>query len=154
MMAPRVRTGAPADHIWRTPVAADIRFINPENLVQSPAYTQVVEVTAPGRTIYVSGQLGTTRGGKLAGGDFPAQAEQVFQNLKAALAAAGAGFADVVKMVSYLKDISHLPTLREVRARHLNLAALPASTTIGGMGFALEGALLEVEVIAVVPIAR
>lgn len=129
---------------------AATRFINPESLVRSPAYTQVVEVTAPSRTIYISGQLGTTPDGKLAGGDFPAQAEQVFQNLKAALAAAGAGFADVVKMVSYLKDIAHLPMLREARARHLNPAALPASTTIGGLGFALEGALLEVEVIAVV----
>jgi enamine deaminase RidA (YjgF/YER057c/UK114 family) len=135
-------------------VAANTRFINPENLVRSPAYTQVVEVMAPGRTIYISGQLGTTRDGKLAGGDFPAQAGQVFQNLEAALAAAGAGFADVVKMVSYLKDIAHLPMLREVRARHLDPAALPASTTIGGIGFALEGALLEVEVIAIVPTAR
>ncbi|HEV3371246.1 MAG TPA: RidA family protein [Xanthobacteraceae bacterium] len=135
-------------------MAADIRLINPENLVRSPAYTQVVEVMAPGRTIYVSGQLGTTGHGKLVGRDFPAQAEQVFQNLEAALAAAGAGFADVVKIVSYLKDIAHLPMLREVRARHLNPAALPASTTIGGIGFALEGALLEVEVIAVLPTAR
>ena len=77
----------------------------------------------------------------------------MLQNLKAALAAAGAGFADIVKMVSYLKDTAHLPMLREVRARHLNPAALPASTTIGGIGFALEGALLEIEVIAVVPTA-
>jgi enamine deaminase RidA (YjgF/YER057c/UK114 family) len=155
MMAPRTRSGAPADHhLEECPVAADIRFINPENLVRSPAYTQVVEVASPGRTIYISGQLGTTRDGKLAGGDFPAQAEQVFQNLEAALAAAGAGFADVVKMVSYLKDVAHLPMLREARARHLNPAALPASTTIGGIGFALEEALLEVEAIAVVPIAR
>ena len=139
---------------WRTPVAPETRFINPEYLVQSPAYTQVVEVTAPGRTIYVSGQLGTARDGKLVGGDFPAQAEQVLQNLKAALGAAGAGFADVVKMVSYLKDTAHLPMLRQARARHLNMAALPASTTIGGISFALEGALLEIEVIAVVPTAR
>ena len=109
---------------------------------------------APGRTIYVSGQLGTTGHGKLVGRDFPAQAEQVFQNLEAALAAAGAGFADVVKIVSYLKDIAHLPMLREVRARHLNPAALPASPTLGGIGVAVEGALLEVEVIAVLPTAR
>jgi enamine deaminase RidA (YjgF/YER057c/UK114 family) len=154
MMAPRAASARPRINHPEDPVAADIRFINPENLVRSPAYTQVVEVAAPGRTIYVSGQLGTTRDGKLVGGDFAAQAEQVFQNLKAALAAAGAGFADVVKMVSYLKDVAHLPMLREARTRHLNLAALPASTTIGGIGFALEGALLEIEVIAVVPTAR
>jgi enamine deaminase RidA (YjgF/YER057c/UK114 family) len=131
-------------------VAANTRFINPEGLVRSPAYTQVVEVVAPGRTIYISGQLGTTSDGKLAGGDFRAQAEQVFENLETALAAAGAGFFDVVKIGSYLKDIAHLPILREVRSRHLNPAAPPASTTIAVAGFALEGALLEVEAIAVV----
>jgi len=133
-------------------MAADTRFINPEGLVCSPAYTQVVEVTAASRTIYVSGQLGTTPDGKLVSRDFRAQAEQVFANLKAALASAGAGFADVVKIDSYLADMAHLPALREVRAANLNLAALPASTTIEVSGFALAGALLEVEVIAAVPI--
>jgi len=132
-------------------VAANIRFINPEGLVRSPAYSQVVEVAGGGRTIYISGQLGTRRDGKLAGADFRAQAEQVFENLKAALASAGAGFADVVKVGSYLKDIGDLPILREVRARHLDPAAPPASTTIAVSGFAREGAVLEVEAIAVVP---
>ena len=68
-------------------MAAKTRFINPERLVRSPAYTQVVEVVSPGRTIYISGQLGTDRDGKLAAGEFRAQAEQVFTNLQAALAA-------------------------------------------------------------------
>jgi enamine deaminase RidA (YjgF/YER057c/UK114 family) len=130
-------------------MAAKIRFINPEGLVRPPTYTQVVEVTAPGRTIYIAGQLGTDRDGKLAGGDFRAQAEQVFKNLQAALACVGAGFADIVKLNSYLAQIAHLPILREVRARYLNPAALPASTTIAVTGFARDGALLEIEAIAV-----
>jgi enamine deaminase RidA (YjgF/YER057c/UK114 family) len=130
-------------------VAAHTRFINPEGLARSPAYTQVVEAAAPGRTIYISGQLGTTADGKLAGGGFRAQAEQVYENLAAALASAGAGFADVVKIGSYLRDIADLPILREVRARHLDPAALPASTTLAVSGFARAGALLEVEMIAV-----
>jgi enamine deaminase RidA (YjgF/YER057c/UK114 family) len=131
-------------------VTTPIRFLNPDGLVRSPAYTQVVEVTAPSRTIYISGQLGTTRDGKLAGSDFRAQAEQVFENLRTALAAVGAGFADIVKIDSFLADIAHLGILREVRARHLDRAALPASTTIAVSGFARAGALLEVEAIAVV----
>ncbi|HEY6259867.1 MAG TPA: RidA family protein [Xanthobacteraceae bacterium] len=134
-------------------MAALIRFINPEGLARSGAYTQVVEVTAPSRAIYVSGQLGTTPDGKLAGADFRAQAEQVFANLKTALAAVGAGFADIVKLNNYLKDIADLPILREVRARYLDPAALPASTTLAVSGFAREGALLEVEAIVVVPSA-
>jgi len=130
---------------------APIRFINPEGLVRPAAYTQLVEVAGASRMLYVSGQLGTTSDGKLAGADFRAQAEQVFANLKTALAAVGASFADVVKVSSFLADIAHLPILREVRARHLDAAALPASTTIAVSGFALPGALLEVEAVAVVP---
>jgi enamine deaminase RidA (YjgF/YER057c/UK114 family) len=129
---------------------AAVRFINPEGLVRSPAYTQVVEIAGPARTVHVSGQLGTTSDGKLVSRDFRAQADQVFANLEVALASVGARFADVVKITSFLTDMANLPVLREVRAAKLNPAALPASTTIAVSGFALAGALLEVEVIAVV----
>jgi enamine deaminase RidA (YjgF/YER057c/UK114 family) len=132
-------------------VAPRIRCINPEGLNRPPTYTQVVEVTGPGRTIYISGQLGTAPDGKLVSGDFRAQAEQVFANLQAALAAVGASFADVVKLNSYLKHIADLPILREVRARHLDPAALPASTTLEVPGFARPEALLEIEAVAVLP---
>jgi len=133
---------------------AMIRFINPETLTKPPSYTQVVEVRGPGRTVYIAGQLGTDRDGNVVGapGDFRAQAVQVFDNLKAALAAVGAGFADVVKLNSYLADITHLPILREVRSRHLNAAALPASTTIAVSKFARPAALLEIEAVAVLPL--
>ena len=134
-------------------MAANTRFINPKTLHKPPAYTQVVEVTGPGRTIYISGQLGGGLDGKLVGPDFRAQAEKVFENLKAALAAVGATFKDVVKVNSYLADVKDLPVLREVRMGYLNAAALPASTTLGGLSFAREGALLEVEVVAVLPAA-
>jgi enamine deaminase RidA (YjgF/YER057c/UK114 family) len=130
-------------------VAAHIRFINPEGLVRPPTYTQVVEVVAPGRTIYISGQLGTDRDGKLAAGDFRAQAEQVFRNLQAALAAVNASFADIVKLNSYLAHITDLPILRDVRARYLDAAALPASTTLEVAKFARKDALLEIEAVAV-----
>jgi len=132
-------------------VAANIRFINPDTLTKPPTYTQVVEVTGPGRTVYISGQLATGRDGNLVSRDFRTQALQVYENLKAALAAVGASFKDVVKINSYLADISHLPVLREVRGGYLNAAALPASTTLGGSSFAREGALLEVEVVATLP---
>ena len=135
-------------------MAANTRFINPDTLAKPPSYTHVVEVTAPGRVVYISGQLGTDREGHVVGdvGDFRAQAVQVFDNLKAALAAVGATFADVVKLNSYLADITHLPVLREIRVRYLNAEALPASTTLAVSGFARPGALLEIEAVAVLPL--
>jgi enamine deaminase RidA (YjgF/YER057c/UK114 family) len=134
-------------------MAAGTRFINPDTLAKPPSYTHVVEVTAPGRLLYISGQLGTDREGHVVGdvGDFRAQAVQVFDNLKAALAAVGATFKDVVKVNSYLADIDDMPILREVRAPYLNVDALPASTTLAVSGFARPSALLEVEVVAVLP---
>jgi enamine deaminase RidA (YjgF/YER057c/UK114 family) len=130
---------------------ANIRFINPDALTKPPTYTQVVEVTGPGRTVFIAGQLATGPDGNLVSRDFRAQAVQVFENLKAALAAVGATFKDVVKINSYMADIAHLPVLRDVRAGYLNAAALPASTTLGNSSFAREGALLEVEVVASLP---
>jgi enamine deaminase RidA (YjgF/YER057c/UK114 family) len=127
------------------------RFINPETLAKPPSYTHVVEVTGPCRTVYISGQLGTGRDGDVVG-DFRSQAKQVFENLTAALKAAGATFKDVVKVNSYLADIGHMPILREVRAPYLNAGALPASTSIAVTAFARPGALLEVEAVAVLPL--
>ena len=132
-------------------MADHIRFINPETLARPPSYTQVVEAIAPGRTVYISGQLGAGRNGRLVSEDFRAQAVQVFENLKAALAAVGARFTDVVKINSYLSDIAHLPILREVRSGYLDAAAPPASTTLEVSGFARPGALLEIEAVAVLP---
>jgi enamine deaminase RidA (YjgF/YER057c/UK114 family) len=133
-----------------TPMA-EVRFINPETLAKPPSYTHVVEVVGACRTVHISGQLGIDLEGQVVG-DFRAQAVQVFENLKAALASVGATFADVVKLNSYLADIVDLPALREVRVRYLNAKALPASTTLAVSGFARPGALLEIEAVAVLPL--
>jgi enamine deaminase RidA (YjgF/YER057c/UK114 family) len=134
-------------------MASSLRFLNPDQLSRPPGYSHVVEMTGPGRTVWIAGQLGIDRSGKLVGEreDFRAQAVQTFENLKAALAAVGATFADVVKVNNYLADMKHLPIFREVRDTYLNTAAPPASTTLAVANFAREGALLEVEAVAVLP---
>ena len=133
-------------------MASNPRFINPPTIAKPPGYTHVVEVTGPGRTIYIAGQLGFDASGKLAGADFRAQAEQAFVNLKSALAAVGAGVEHVVKINNYLVDIgTNIATYRELRDRHLNMAAPPASTAVGVPALAREGALFEIEAIAVLP---
>ena len=128
------------------------RFLNPEALSKPPGYTHVVEATAPARIVYIAGQLGVDRDGKVVG-DFRRQAEQTFENLKSALAAVGAQFRHVVKVNNYLIDMKDLPIFREVRERYLAPKDRPASTTIAIAGLAREGALLEIEAIAVLPAA-
>jgi enamine deaminase RidA (YjgF/YER057c/UK114 family) len=129
---------------------AKTRFINPETMFVPPGYTQVVEATGPGRTVYIAGQLGIDKDGRLPG-DFRSQAIQTFENLKEALAAVGGRLEHIVKLNNYLLDIAHLSTIRDVRSAYLSNEAPPASTTIQVSGFARVGALLEVEAVAVLP---
>src|SRR4051812_1488711 len=116
-------------------------------------YTQVVETAGPGRTVYLSGQLGMTPGGAFAGvpGDFRAQATQCFENLKAGLASVGAGFEHVVKVTNFFIDMASLPVFFEVRDTFVNTKAPPASTAIQVGRLARDGALFEIEAVGGVP---
>ena len=117
-----------------------IRHLNPATVAKPPGYTHVVEVTGPGRTVYIAGQLGLDLDNKLVGqpGDFRAQCTKAFENLGLALASVGATFNDVVKINNY-----------EVRDSFLNTKAPPASTTIAIPALARPGALFEIEAVAV-----
>jgi enamine deaminase RidA (YjgF/YER057c/UK114 family) len=130
------------------------RFINPETVHKPIGYTHVVEMTGPGRTVYLSGQIGVAPDFKPGGsiGDFRTQAALVFENLKNALAAVGAGFEHVVKMNVYLLDVAaHLAMYREVRDLHVNRHAPPAATLVQVPRLAIDGLLIEVEAIAFLP---
>lgn len=127
------------------------RSINPETIARPTGYSHVVEAQG-NRTVYVSGQVALDRQGNLVGADdMQAQAEQVFQNLQAALAAAGATFDDVVKVTYFLVDISQMQAVRDVRDHYLNPARLPASTAVEVRGLVRKEFLLEVEAVAVLP---
>ena len=128
-------------------MASHLRFMNPAAIAKPGGYSHVVEAIGPGRIVYIAGQLGLTPDGKIAG-DFRAQTVQAFENLKAALAAVGATFDDVVKLNNYLVDIAaNIGHYREVRDQYVNTAQPPASTTIGVPARARDGALFEVEAI-------
>ncbi len=122
--------------------------INPAALSKPTGYTHVVTVTG-GKAIFLSGQIALDREGKVGGvGDLKAQARQVYENLKAALAAAGAGFEDVVKITTYLTQIDRIGEIREVRAAYFCGVDPPASTTVGVTGLARPEFLIEVEAVA------
>lgn len=130
---------------------AQVKRTNPPDLSKPTGYTHIVEVTGPSKTIYVSGQIAFDKAGNLVGpGDMKAQAEQVFKNLQTALTAAGAKFSDVVKMNSYITDMSQAQAVRDVRTRYFG-ETVPASTFVQVPALARPGLMLEVEVIAVLP---
>jgi enamine deaminase RidA (YjgF/YER057c/UK114 family) len=134
-------------------VPAHLRFSSPAIMPATRGYSHVVEVTRPGRTVYIAGQLGLGLDGQFVGhpGDFRAQAMQCFENLKAALASAGAGFEHVVKVTCYFVEMTHLPIYFEVRDSYVNTKAPPASTAVQVSRLARDGALFEIEAVAVLP---
>lgn len=110
-------------------------------------------VSADGRMVFVAGQIALDTDGNVVGaGDLRAQATRVFENLRACLAAAGASFADVVKLNTYVVNLNadDLPVIREVRSGYLPADNPPASTLVGVTALAVEGLLIEVEAIAMV----
>ncbi|HEY0351175.1 MAG TPA: RidA family protein, partial [Gemmatimonadales bacterium] len=124
------------------------RYINPPGLVKPTGYTHVV-VAADGRTVYIAGQVAFDTAGKVVGeGNFKAQAEQVYGNLKKALASAGATFADLVKTTTLITDVKNVPALREIRTRYLDPQHPPANTLIVATLVRPE-LLLEIEAVAV-----
>jgi enamine deaminase RidA (YjgF/YER057c/UK114 family) len=135
------------------PKTPTVRFVNPPGLAKSPRYSHVAEVTR-GRLILISGQVANDANGNPVGvGDMKAQTRQVFENLKVALAASGAGYRDVIRLTSYIVDIpKNIEPYREIRQEYLaGLAQPPTSTTVGVPALVRSEYLLEVEAIAVVP---
>jgi enamine deaminase RidA (YjgF/YER057c/UK114 family) len=128
------------------------RFIKPEGLPDVPVYTQVVAVTG-GKTIYVSGQVSVNAENEtLNKGDVREQARQALENLKTALAAAGATFADIVKLTILVKGFNpetH-PSIVEVLSQHLPPENPPAATFINVAGLYSDDYLIEIEAVAVV----
>lgn len=130
--------------------AQDKEYINPFAIKPS-GYTHVV-VTGPGKTIYISGQVSVDAAGLPIGkGDLRKQVTQVYENLKTALTAAGATFADVVKMNTYVVNYNpaHLAVIREVRSGYLSKENPPASTLVGVQALYHPDLLIEIEAIAV-----
>jgi reactive intermediate/imine deaminase len=127
-----------------------IRYLNPATLSTPTGYSHVVQVNS-GRTIYIAGQVAFDKSGNVVGkGDFGAQTTQVFENLKLALAAVGATFENVVKVNTYVTDMSQVQTLRDIRGKYYGKNA-PASTLVQVGKLAREDLMIEIEAIAVVP---
>jgi 2-iminobutanoate/2-iminopropanoate deaminase len=111
-------------------------------------YSHVVVVEAK-KTIFVSGQLARDARGEVVGkGDMGAQIRQTGENIKAALAAAGATLSDIVKTNTYVTDIEEFFKHTDVRMEYFG--ALPTSTTVEVRKLAHPDLMVEVEVIAMV----
>lgn len=123
-------------------------FLNPSN-VHAPAgpYSHTAVVPAGTELIFVAGQVGMRVDGSVPP-TFAEQAELVFENLAACLAANGAGVETVVKLGVFLVAEQDFELLRAARERHFG-SHRPASTTVYVTQLASPALLVEVEAVAV-----
>jgi enamine deaminase RidA (YjgF/YER057c/UK114 family) len=131
-----------------TSVSALQHYQAPDGLAPGPGYSHAV--TGRGRWVATAGQVALDESGKLIGeGDLEAQTRQAFANLGRALAAAGASFADVIKLNYYLTDITQIAVVRPVRDEYVDTARPPASTAVQVSGLAMPGLMIEIEAWAI-----
>jgi reactive intermediate/imine deaminase len=90
-------------------------------------YSQAVRV---GDTVYCSGQIGLVPESGLLAEGFEAQADRVFENLKAVAEAAGGTLAQVARITLYLTDLSYFSKVNEIMARYF-AEPYPARAAVG-----------------------
>jgi 2-iminobutanoate/2-iminopropanoate deaminase len=115
-----------------------------------PAYTHVVTVSGTGKMVFVAGQLARDANGNCVGkGDMRAQIQQVGENIKACLEAAGATLADIVKTNTFVTNYEEFSKHGDMRLRYFG-PATPTSTTVQISRLADPDAMVEIEAVAVI----
>jgi 2-iminobutanoate/2-iminopropanoate deaminase len=126
------------------------RALDPEGLPAPVGPYSNVVTTPPGRLVFCAGQVALDANGELVGaGDVVAQTRQVMENLGIALEAAGATFADVVRVVNYITDVDLFGQMAAVRREYL-VEPYPASTLVEVSALIYPELVIEIEAMAVV----
>jgi 2-iminobutanoate/2-iminopropanoate deaminase len=102
-----------------------------------------------GELLFISGQAAIDGKGRIVGGgDFDAQARQVFENLNRVLRSGGSSLRNVVKVTIFLRDMSNFSKIVELRERYFT-PPYPADTIVEVSSLYSPEALIEIEAIAV-----
>jgi 2-iminobutanoate/2-iminopropanoate deaminase len=125
-----------------------ITHINPEGLHKSPAFSQAV-VAEGGKTIYIGGQNGILRDGKMAGDTLAAQTEQAYRNIIEILRTVGASQKNVVKQTIYVAKGQNIQEgYAATQKAWGNFPTAISFIFVESLG--VPGALVEIEAIAVI----
>jgi enamine deaminase RidA (YjgF/YER057c/UK114 family) len=130
----------------------DVERINPAELGRPSGFSHAVAMTA-GRMVFLAGQIGLGRDGKLVSGGVVAQFEQALANLLVALAAAGGHPGDLVSLTIYIVDLADYQAYaKEIGAvwRRLAGTEYPATAGVGVTRLWDPEALVEIQGIAAV----
>ena len=130
-----------------------MRYINPDSLIKNPAFTNVVVVEGNVKTVHIGGQDAVNASGEIVGkDDIVAQIEQVLDNVRAALAAGGAGPEHIIKWNIYVVEGQPLQAgFAAFQNAWPQTPNPPAITMAFVSGLAHPDFLVEMDAVAVVP---
>jgi enamine deaminase RidA (YjgF/YER057c/UK114 family) len=122
--------------------------VNPWSWQDKFGFTHAWRVEGAQAVVFLAGQGPVSPEGEVVGATFEDQARATFENLRTVLEQAGASFDAVVKLTTYLTDVSNLRDYARVRNEFITGDA-PASTVVGVTALALPGMTIEIDAWAV-----
>ena len=131
---------------------ADIKILNPEALGKPLGqYSHLTRVKAS-EFVFIAGQVGVDKDGKVVSGDFDAQCVQTFANIEAALKSVGAGWGNIVQFTTYLVHSQDIAKFMQYRLREFpkmfSNGAYPPNTLLMIDRLVQEALLVEVQAVA------
>lgn len=133
-------------------MTAEIERIRPDFLWNKPHFTNLVTSTGE-KTIHLSGLVSSTPDGELVGpGDLGVQMAFIYDTVRRALALAGATPENVVRQRVFIVglQLEHRPVIMKAMTDFYGDGGSAASTCVGVEALLVEGAMVEIDVTAVV----
>jgi 2-iminobutanoate/2-iminopropanoate deaminase len=131
---------------------SNVQLINPSTVVTPGGYSHAAVIDLGNcKMVIISGQVALDSKGNLVGkDDMGKQAEQVFQNIKHVVEAAGGSMNSIVKLGIFTTDVSKIADIRNARDKYMNTNIRPASTLVQISKLFREDILIEVEATAII----
>ncbi len=130
-----------------------VKFKNAPSVWSPKGYSHAAIIDlGNSQMMIISGQIPFDMNGNLVGkSDLGKQAEQVFLNMKSVLAQSGGTIDNLVKITTYITDISQLSAFRDVRNKFINLNQPPTSTLVQVSKLFRDDVLIEIDAMAIIP---
>ena len=131
-------------------MSSKIEFINPEELLKNPAFSQVAITKGNGNTIYIGGQNAITKDLEIIGkGDIAVQTAHALQNVETALQACDTTLDDLFKLTIYIVQGQDIKKgFQGAQSFLKKLRNPPVITGVVVAGLANPDYLVEIEAVA------
>lgn len=130
-----------------------LKFVNPSSVATPKGYSQTAQIDLGNATmLLIAGQVPLDKQGNLIGkDDFEKQTAQVFSNIKSIIEEAGGNMNHLAKITIFIKDVSKIQVVRDVRDKFINTQSPPASTLVEVSNLYRSDVMIEIEATAVIP---